>query len=100
MKHVTIYSKHDCPWCDKAKQLLENYRVPYQELIYNVDFTKDDLQQVLSAVQEHVSPVVVDETIKITVPQIFVGDTRIGGYEDLTKVINHGMLESMMSETV
>lgn len=99
MKHITIYSKHDCPWCDKAKRLLENYRMPYQELIYGVDFTKDDLQQVLSVVQEQVLSVV-DEPIKITVPQIFVGDTRIGGYEDLTKVINHGMLESMMNENV
>lgn len=80
-----IYTKHDCPWCDKAKSLLENFGCTYEEKHFNVDFTKEELIEMLG------------ESIRPTVPQVYImthdGDqsTRIGGYEDL---VNHlGILE-------
>jgi glutaredoxin 3 len=66
-----IYTKHDCPWCDKAKSLLENLGHQYEEKHFNVDFTKEDLVAMLP------------ETIRPTVPQIYLKGNRIGGYEDL-----------------
>jgi glutaredoxin len=67
----TIYTKHDCPWCIKAKAVLENLGHPYEEKHYNVDFDKDDLIAMLP------------EDVKATVPQIFLDNDRIGGYNDL-----------------
>ena len=74
-KRILVYSKHDCTWCDKAKRVLENLRYPYQEMIYNVDFTKEELQNL------------VGEGIKPTVPQIFADGIRIGGYDDLKEFL-------------
>lgn len=72
-KVYTVYSKHDCPWCDKAKAVLENLQIPYEEKLFGVDFTKEELVSMLGA------------DMKPTVPQIFDEDVRIGGYEDLVK---------------
>lgn len=68
---VTIYSKDDCPWCDKAKALLNQYNFQYKELKYGVDFTKDDLYNLVGAEK------------KLTVPQVVMNGNLIGGYEDL-----------------
>lgn len=75
-KVYTIYTKHDCQWCDMAKALLENLRVPYIEKLFGVDFTKEDLIEMLGA------------DMRPTVPQIYDEETRIGGYEELKKHLN------------
>lgn len=66
-----IYSKSDCPWCEKAKKLLDSYNFPYEEKVLNIDYTKEELAKLLP------------ENTKITVPQIFRGDQYIGGYDTL-----------------
>lgn len=74
-KVYIVYSKHDCPWCDRAKAVLENLQIPYEEKIFGVDFTKDELIAMLGA------------DMRPTVPQIYVEEERIGGYEDLRKYL-------------
>ena len=71
-----IYTKQDCPWCDKAKALLDNMLYEYVERHYGTDFTKEDL-------------ITLTGKEKPTVPYI-ISDTgaRIGGYEDLRKYLN------------
>ena len=73
MKNIVIYSKPDCPWCDKAKTLLKNYKFAYNEKVLNVDYSKEDLR------------VLIGPEKKLTVPQIFIDDKLIGGYENLVK---------------
>jgi len=68
---VLIYSKDDCPWCDKAKALLTKNNYSYQELILNKDFTREDLKRIIG------------EDKKLTVPQILVDNKLVGGYESL-----------------
>ena len=76
-----IYTKENCPWCVKAKQLLNSVGVEYEELKLGVDFTREDLQKLLP------------ETLPLTAPQIFVYNKRIGGYEDLAEYFeNHGIM--------
>jgi glutaredoxin len=70
-----IYSKDNCPWCDKAKTLLSNLDIPYEEMKLGRDYTKDDLIKL------------VPEDLPLTVPQVFVYDTRIGGYEELKEYL-------------
>lgn len=69
----TIYSKKYCPWCDKAKILLQRAGESFTE----IDCTSSNEPR------QHL----LDEG-KITVPQIFLGDTYIGGYEDLFNLSN------------
>lgn len=70
-----IYSKDNCPWCDKAKTLLSNLDIPYEEMKLGRDYTKDDLIKL------------VPEDLPLTVPQVFVYDRRIGGYEELKEYL-------------
>ena len=71
MKQITLYSKADCPWCDKAKILLKELGFEYTELVLGQHYTKDDLKAKLPFVA------------RLTVPQVFVDGEHIGGYEDL-----------------
>ena len=68
---ITIYGKTNCSFCTKAKELVESRRYKYE---YK-DVQNTDL---LNELKER-APVEVK-----TVPQIFIGSTYIGGYNQLT----------------
>lgn len=68
---VTVYSKNNCPFCDRAKQLLENKGVQYTEV--NIENDPDSRQMLL------------DKGLR-SVPQIFHGYELIeGGFQGLAK---------------
>ncbi|MDD5376878.1 MAG: glutaredoxin 3 [Candidatus Gracilibacteria bacterium] len=75
---VTIYSKDSCPYCVMAKNLLKNLNIPFKE----IDITR--------------SPEIMDELVKksrmMTVPQIFVGDKCLGGYDSINALHKKGEL--------
>jgi glutaredoxin len=74
-KKIEIYSKPYCIYCDKAKFLLESLNLPYQEYDVLVDETK--YEELMSRA-----------TIKIkTLPQIFINDVLVGGYDDLNALL-------------
>lgn len=76
---VKIYSKPNCPWCVKAKELMNKIGVDYEELVLDVDYKREDLREL------------VPENLPLTVPQIFIDGKRIGGYEDFAEYYdNHG----------
>lgn len=68
MKAV-IYSKTNCPYCIRAKTLLQQKGIEYEERVIGEGYTK---QQLLEAVPN-----------ARTVPQIFLGEEYVGGYTDL-----------------
>lgn len=74
MKYL-VYSKENCPWCDRAKELIKSRGFEYEELVYGTDFTKEDLAEKLG------------KKDRITVPQIFMGEDYVGTYEDLRGLI-------------
>lgn len=77
--NIIIYSKPNCPWCVKAKELMNKLGMKYDEKKLDEDYTRDDLR------------LLVPENLPLTVPQIFVDDNRIGGYEDFAEWCdNHG----------
>lgn len=87
MKDVVIYTKDNCVWCVRAKELLKNLNVPYQEKKLGTDYTKEELRELVNGSAP------VSMTPPLTVPQIFVYNKRIGGYEDLVEYCeNHGMI--------
>jgi len=70
MKNVTIYTTLVCPYCVRAKKLLEKKGVEYKELRVDLD------------------PALIQEAIEKsgglrTVPQIFIGDYHVGGCDEL-----------------
>lgn len=70
MKKITIYTTTYCPYCVKAKKLLERKGLKYEE----IDVTeKADLREML----------VKKSGGRKTVPQIFIGDHHVGGCDDL-----------------
>lgn len=80
--NIVIYTKTNCPWCVKAKELMNKLHLEYDEKVLDVDYTRDELREL------------VPENIPLTVPQIFVYNERIGGYEDFVEYCdNHGMTE-------
>ncbi len=70
MKTVTLYSTDWCPYCKAAKSFLAQKGVPYEE----IDLTDDDAGR---------EALLVKANGRRTVPQMFVGDVHIGGYDDL-----------------
>ncbi|WP_415912851.1 glutaredoxin domain-containing protein [Neptuniibacter sp. QD37_11] len=79
MKFATIYSKPDCPYCLKAKELLLEHGYEIHEQKIGRDFeSKEAFQHALASVIE---------AMPETVPQIFLGKVNkahyVGGYDDL-----------------
>jgi len=67
----TVYTKSTCSYCVKAKQLLSSKSIEFLEK--NIE-TQELRLELLARYPE----------VK-TVPQIYLGDVRIGGYDDLVK---------------
>lgn len=83
--NIIIYSKPNCPWCVKAKELMNKINLKYDEKVLDVDYTRDELRELVNGSAP------VSMTPPLTVPQIFVNDNRIGGYEDFAEWCdNHG----------
>ena len=70
-----IYTKDNCNWCVKAKQLMNDVGVKYQELKLGIDYTREELKALLP------------ENLPLTAPQVFIYNKRIGGYEDLAEYL-------------
>lgn len=77
MALVRVYTTPTCGSCRRAKRLLEERGIPYDE----IDVTEDDARGALLA-----------RTGRRTVPQIFVGDEEIGGWEALLELDRSGEL--------
>ena len=69
MKSIVVYSKTHCPQCDRAKELLDSKKLSYNVKTLGVDYTKEDLLELVPNAR--------------SVPQIFIDDKLIGGYTDL-----------------
>lgn len=84
MATVIIYTKSNCPYCIAAKELLTEKGTTFDE----IDVTNDPEQ--LAAV--------VEKTGQMTVPQIFIGDEFVGGYDDLAALDAAGELDGKLAE--
>lgn len=82
MTKVVIYTKDHCPYCTLAKELLSSRQIPFTEI--RVDLNPDQLQEMIRLTQ------------KRTVPQIFINDQPIGGYDDLAALTKAGKLDSLI----
>ncbi|NOK20448.1 glutaredoxin 3 [Corallococcus carmarthensis] len=83
MKPVKIYTTTYCGFCVRAKDLLKRKGVAYEE----VDVTGDDDAR---------AKLVEMSNGQRTVPQIFIGDTHVGGYSDLAQLDKEQRLDPML----
>ena len=83
MARVEIYTKFACPYCVRAKQLLDSKGVPYTEYDITMGGAKRD--EMLTRVPG-----------ARTVPQILINDTPIGGSDDLRALENQGKLDALL----
>lgn len=86
-KNIKIYTKSDCKFCKFAKSYLKHNNIKYEEI--NLD-KEDDREQFFNRInticQDGVCKINKDDTTRInTVPQIFVGEERIGGFNEIYK---------------
>ncbi len=72
---VELYTKDQCIWCDRAKGLLN---------AYSIDFVEFDLSNDEERLKFYEN---IGNNVK-TVPQVFIDDKRIGGYQDLKEWLN------------
>ena len=84
MKEIKIYTTPICPYCHKAKDLLNSLDIPFEEtdLSSNMEL-RDKLAE---------------ETGQRTVPMIYIGDEFIGGSSDLVKLHENGELLTKVQE--
>jgi glutaredoxin 3 len=83
MKAVRVYSTLICPYCIRAKHLLRERGIAFEE----IDVTGDhEARQRL-----------VEQTGRRTVPQIFIGDEPIGGFDELRQLDRSGELDKKLS---
>ena len=68
----TIVSRDDCPWCDRAKEMITRHGHHYNEVNVPQSLSREEF---MNLVEKH-------KTTK-TVPKIFLGSKLIGGYDDL-----------------
>lgn len=81
--HVTMYSTGVCPYCTMAERLLTAKGIDNIEKI-RVDL--DPAQRVA----------MMEKTGRRTVPQIYVGDTHVGGFDDLNALERAGKLDALL----
>jgi glutaredoxin len=68
-----IISRHDCVWCERARELLGEKGKPFAVFNLSVDPVLKDLLKAMLPIE------------KQTVPQIFVDGYRVGGYKELVQ---------------
>ena len=74
----TVYSKPACSFCDQAKALLKSKGLEFKEIIIDVGQPKDMSKTYVTATELKAKV----PTAR-TVPQIFVDDTHLGGFQEL-----------------
>lgn len=83
MQPVTVYTTGYCPYCVRAKELLKRKGASYQEIN-----AEDDAAR---------TAMVARAGGRRTVPQIFIGETHVGGYDDLAALDKAGKLDALLA---
>jgi glutaredoxin 3 len=83
MTQIIIYTKDNCAYCEFAKKFLKSKNLSFEEI--RVDLHPDQLAEMEQRSQRR------------TVPQIFINNQSIGGYDDLMKLSNSNELQKLLN---
>ena len=82
MPAIVMYTTAMCPYCVRAKMLLQRKGMQWEEK--RIDLDHDLMSEMLELSKRR------------TVPQIFVGDTHVGGYDDMAELDAMGKLDPLL----
>lgn len=82
MPDIVMYTTAMCPYCVRAKMLLQNKGVDWEEKRIDMDHS--------------LTSEMVQRSKRRTVPQIFVGDFHVGGYDDMAELDAMGKLDPLL----
>jgi glutaredoxin 3 len=85
MQPVTIYSTRICPYCMRAKALLQSKQAAYTEYLVDQEPERRKEMERKSGGRR-------------TVPQIFIGDRHVGGYDELYALNRQGELDRLLAD--
>ncbi len=83
MSKATLYSTAICPYCVAAKNFLRSKGIDYEEVRIDLDPVRRD--EMLARAR------------RTSVPQIFFGDTHVGGFDDLVAADRSGRLAEILA---
>lgn len=83
---ITIYSSAVCPYCVAAKNFLKSKGQQWTEV--RIDLDPAEREKMMA------------RTRRTSVPQIFVGDVHVGGYDDMMAMHREGRLEPLLAGQV
>jgi glutaredoxin 3 len=84
MKKIRVYTSQICPYCVRAKSLLKKKGAAFEEIDVTMDVAARD--QMLE-----------ESGGARTVPQIFIGDTHVGGCDELYALEREGKLDPLLA---
>lgn len=83
MPKVVMYATGSCPYCKMAEKLLQSKGV-------------NDIQKIRVDLEAGQRDEMIKKTHRRTVPQIYIGDLHIGGYDDLSALDQQGKLSALL----
>jgi glutaredoxin 3 len=86
MKRVVVYSTRLCPYCVLAKRLLRGKGIEFEEVMVDQDDARRGEMMQRSG--------------RRTVPQIFIGELHVGGFDELSLLDRRGQLDVLLQEHV
>lgn len=81
--NITVYFAPFCPYCGWAKQLLNSKGVEFTMINVN------DSQEIRHEMEQRAG--------QTSVPQIFIGETHVGGYDDMAALDDKGELDALIT---
>lgn len=83
MKNITIYTTNTCPYCVRAKDLLNKKNAIFTEINVEDEQKRNQMMELTAG--------------RRSVPQIFIGDRHVGGCDDLYELERTGELDQLLS---
>ena len=80
---ILVYTSTNCPYCTWSKNLLDKKQASYEEIrVDQDDAARAELQE---------------RTKRTSVPQIFIDDFHVGGYQDMVELDQEGELDKLLN---
>ncbi len=83
MAKVRMYSTAVCPYCNMAERLLKSKGI-------------DEIEKIRVDLEPEQRALMMEKTGRRTVPQIYIGDVHVGGFDDLSALDREGKLDPLL----
>lgn len=85
MAKILMYCTAVCPYCDRAEQLLKRKGV-------------QEIEKIRVDIHPELRVEMTEKTGRRTVPQIYINDEHVGGYDDIAALDREGKLDGMLAK--